>query len=396
MNVARQTDERLRYALNADQPSRERLCMALLALDRNFSNIKPRRPDGGPDGGRDIECTRGPNLCFGAVGFINNVADSPENKRAIKKKFAEDLEAAIENNRDLKAFIFFTNVDLTPTEIKKLKQSAENRGISFVDIYWRERIRHALDSPEGLAIRYQYLSIPLSEAEQAAFFSRFGKDLEGLLTGRFDRLEEKIDFIEFCRWQTGNIRSIGLDIIFKKMEESYRNESEHFRACFELQSVTHEQRSIIFGGQDDHWKTSSDGQWVFGTKTFFFREQFGKIEESWMPQGPRIGGGLIDGVHFGIKWIPVSPILAAQFDNLSLHFHFTENLTDRIAKVNFTIDSYMFVDREIKVSDIRHYKPSLGWPSPLTKEQEAIKWQFYDFGRIAFNELPKKEREAYF
>lgn len=95
-------------------------------------------------------------------------------------------------------------------EVEELNQSAESKGISFVDIYWRERIRYALDSPEGLAIRYQYLSIPLSEAEQASFFSRFGKDLERLVTGRFERLEKKLDLAEFARWQTGKIRSINL------------------------------------------------------------------------------------------------------------------------------------------------------------------------------------------
>ena len=98
MDTARQTDERLRHALNADQPSRERLCTALLALDRNFSDIRPRRPEGGPDGGRDIECLRGPNVCFGAVGFVNNASDSPKDKKDIKKKFKSDLLSAIKQN----------------------------------------------------------------------------------------------------------------------------------------------------------------------------------------------------------------------------------------------------------------------------------------------------------
>jgi hypothetical protein len=33
----------------------------------------------------------------------------------------------------------------------------------------RERMRIALDSPDGFSIRFQYLDIPLSEAEQASF-----------------------------------------------------------------------------------------------------------------------------------------------------------------------------------------------------------------------------------
>lgn len=46
MDVARLTSERLRTALNGNQPSRERMCLAVLGLDRNYSDIKPRRPEG--------------------------------------------------------------------------------------------------------------------------------------------------------------------------------------------------------------------------------------------------------------------------------------------------------------------------------------------------------------
>ena len=391
MDTARQTDERLRHALNADQPSRERLCTALLALDRNFSDIRPRRPEGGPDGGRDIECLRGPNVCFGAVGFVNNASDSPKDKKDIKKKFKSDLLSAIQQNKDLKAFVFFTNIDLTPSEVSELKHFAEAQGISFTDIYWRDRIRQALDGTEGLAIRYQYLGISLSEAEQASFFSRFGKDLESLLTGKFERLEQKIDFIEYLRWQTGMIRMVTFDVLFNEPEKSEKNEYEHFRVCLELQGLAHEKRNIIIGGQDDYWKSNND-MWFFGTKTFFFRERVGKIDESWLPQHTRVGGGYVDGLHIGVKWFPVSNILAAEFENLNFNFHFTENLRGRIAKVKFAIDSYIFMDTEVEkymesYSDYTH--PSLGWPSVLTNEQNDIKWRACSLGRIQFNKLPK-------
>lgn len=390
MDTARQTDERLRYALNSNQPSRERLCLAILALDRNYSDVRPRRPEGGPDGSRDIECNRGPDLCFGAVGFVNNATDSAKDKRTIKRKFLSDLQSALRQNKDLKAFVFFTNIDLTPAETEELQQSAVAQGVSFVEIYWRERIRLALDSPEGLGIRYQYLAMQLSPAEQASFFSRFGKDLETLVTGRFERLERKIDLMEFARWQTGKICSIDLRVMLKHLEESERREPEHFRACMELQSVVHEKRSIILGGQDDYWKSGSDG-WYFGTKTFFFRQRVGTIEKSWIPQGPRVGGGYIHELHFGVKWRPVSDILAAEFDDLALYFHFTENLSERIAKVKFTIDSYVFVDGPIRQSVIDYTQPSLGWPNPLTEEQASMKWRACDFGRIRFDHFPMIE-----
>lgn len=151
MDAARITDERLRTALNGNQPSRERMCLAVLALDRTYSDIRPRRPEGGPDGSRDIECMRLGERCFGAVGFKNNVSDSARDKRDIQQKFKDDVLAARKADEDVKAFVFFCNVDLTPSEISRLDGFAQQHGFSHVDIYWRERLRHALDSVDGLA-----------------------------------------------------------------------------------------------------------------------------------------------------------------------------------------------------------------------------------------------------
>jgi hypothetical protein len=321
------------------------------------------------------------------VGFVNNASDSPKNKHTIKAKFLSDLQAALCQDSDLKAFVFFTNIDLTPGEISKLESSALAHGVSFVNIYYRERIRVVLDSPEGLGYRYQYLGMLMSDAEQSSFFSRFGKDLEQLLTGRLERLERKIDLLEFARWQSGTIRRIDLRVLLKQLEESERREPEHFRVCMELQSVVYEKRSIILGGQDDYWE-SGNGNWYLGTKSFFFKQGVGTIEKSWIPQGPRVGGGYIHELHFGARWRPFSDTLAAEFDDLALDFHFTENLQERIARVRFTIDSYVFVDGPIRESVIDHTKPSLGWPTPLTEEQACVKWRACDFGWIRLDHLP--------
>lgn len=159
-----------------------------------------------------------------------------------------------------------------------------------------------------------------------------------------------------------------------------------------MQSVVREKRSIILGGQDDYWE-SPNGGWYLGTKSFFFRQRFGTIEESWIPQSTRVGGGCVGGLHFGVSWFPVSEKLAAEFENLWLKFHFTENLLDRIAKVKFVIDSYVFINREIQLGSVGKYKPSLGWPSPLTEEQANIEWRFFDFGWIQFDRLPKIENQ---
>jgi SAM-dependent methyltransferase len=161
---------------------------------------RPRRPKGGPDGARDIEALfNGSHIVWGAVGFQNSVSDSPEDKRLTKKKFRDDVQNAVKQNSLLTHFIFFTNVDLTPDEQNELILFAKQKGLSFVEIFWRERMRILLDTPEGLGFRYQYLGINLSEAEQATFFSASGNQLEAFIHKRFSDIELQIKRLEFVQ-----------------------------------------------------------------------------------------------------------------------------------------------------------------------------------------------------
>jgi len=393
MDAARLTDERLRSWLNSNQSSRERMCAAILALDRSYSSIRQRRPEGGPDGGRDIECLRLGEPCLGAVGFLNNVSDSASDKRSVRRKFLADVKAARDASPESRAFVFFCNVDLTPAEIANLEAVGREHEFTFVDLYGRERLRHALDSVEGLAIRFQYLSLPLSEAEQVTFFGRFGKDITDLLRGRFDQLEQKLDAIEFARWKAGQIRSLALDIQFKKYVESKHSAPEHFRVCLELQGLMQDERSIILGGRDDFWK-SGDGAWHFGTKTFFWRQRVGNIGESWVPQHVRVGGGIVTGIHLGVEWRPISPVMAAEFDGLSKHLHFTENLLDRISRVRFCIDDYVFLDWAFQPGRVKNWKPSLGWPEALRGTEAALAWLCVDLGWLCLEQVPRRKADC--
>src|SRR5437879_6074355 len=112
-----ETDERLKSFLDTNQLARERLCLAVLAIDRRFSNVKPRHPRGGPDGSRDIEATfLNSQVAFGAVGFLNQASDSEEQKKRSISKFRDDLEGALTAEPNVKVFVFFTNVNLSVSE----------------------------------------------------------------------------------------------------------------------------------------------------------------------------------------------------------------------------------------------------------------------------------------
>ena len=257
MGEPRLTEERLRTWLAGDQPSRERLCIAVLSLDAAYESVCPRRPKGGPDEARDIEAVhRSGHVAWGAVGFRNNAIDSTEDKRWVCGKFRMDMLRALTENPGLKAFCFFTNIDLTPAEQRALQEEAANKGLLQCDLYYRERIRIALDSPAGLATRFQYLSIPLSEAEQAAFFSAWGNQLEELVVSGFNFIEQRLTRIEFFHECSKPLRTLKIEV---DLDGTFTpDELGHFRILLEI---------ITLGKGDPH-----PTQWLGGRDAYLTRQ----------------------------------------------------------------------------------------------------------------------------
>jgi hypothetical protein len=197
MNGPRLTEERLRHHLDSNQVMRERLCLAIMPLLGPYTREQPRRPKDGPDGGRDIEAVfQGSMTVWGAVGFRNGGGNDEAARREAESKFQTDLDRALSENPILQGFVFFTNVDLTPGIIEHLKEAASSRGVSVVDICDMERMRHVLDSPEGLIARLQYLEIPMSATEQIALVNKFGNQLQNAILARFDRVERTLSQME--------------------------------------------------------------------------------------------------------------------------------------------------------------------------------------------------------
>ena len=197
MDGPRLTEERLRHHLDSNQVMRERMCLALLPLLGPYTREQSRRPKGGPDGGRDIEAVyQGAIPVWGAVGFRNGGGADDAARHWAEEKFNTDLDHALEENPSLVGFVFFTNVDLTPARRETLIRYAQETNAKIIDIFDMERLRHILDSSEGLIARLQYLDIPMSATEQAALVSKFGNQLQNAVTARFDRVERTLAQME--------------------------------------------------------------------------------------------------------------------------------------------------------------------------------------------------------
>jgi hypothetical protein len=176
--------------------------------------------------------------------------DSREQKKTIKIKFEKDAKAAKSNDQNPSVFVFFTNVDLTIKEEGSLKAKALDLGFAECDIYDRERIRVMLDSVDGFAARIQYLGIPLSDAEQASFFARWGDDIQSVITTGFQRVERTLDRLLFLQ-EADDVLS-ALTMVYELDRTYDAEEIGHFRAFCSmfLQEPKHGIFRIFFGSAD--------------------------------------------------------------------------------------------------------------------------------------------------
>ncbi len=246
-----ETDERLKSYLDTNQLGREQMCLAVLAIDKRFSDVRPRHPRGGPDGGRDIEAVfKQAQLAYAAVGFVNQANDSNKHKKRINAKFSEDLASALGADLKPEVFVFFTNLNFTIGEKDALIAEARKAGITYCDIFDRERIKISLDSPDGFAIRFQHLGLPLSDEEQASFFARWGDDIQSLVASGFQRLERTLDRILFL--QEANDVLMELTFLFELDREYLASEIGHFRAfcLMNLKEIKHDIFGVLFGSSD--------------------------------------------------------------------------------------------------------------------------------------------------
>ncbi|MCZ4288596.1 Fic family protein [Hoeflea alexandrii] len=169
----------------------ERLVVGILRLEK-YNNVHPQAPLGGPDNGADILCDRGRYFWVCAVYFPTTEKEFS----AIERKFLHDLESAQVHGRN--GFIFMTNQRLTRQQRNDLRDQA-NALRQECEIYDVERIRGALDSPEGYGLRVGYLHIAMNADEQVAFFANRENQLADLMTEQTQHLKVVLSHIDQIR-----------------------------------------------------------------------------------------------------------------------------------------------------------------------------------------------------
>jgi hypothetical protein len=374
MSTVRLTEERLRTWALA-QEERERMCLGVLAIDPRYSNVKPRRPKGGPDGSRDIEAVFSDReVVWGGIGFRNNAIDSADDKAWARTKFKSDISAALTENPSLWGFVFFTNIDLTPNESSELEAIAKGLGLSFVDIFYRERLRIVLDSPRGLGLRFQHLSIPLSEPEQAAFFAEYGSQLESILHRGFSQVDERLRRLEF--FHDASLPLYSVELLVELKAEFSPVQLGHFRIMAEVIDlhepephptlwmacrdaypvyVSHDQQTPLIGTRSLAWSRYPDE----------------KLQDTVLSASQlttkAVSAGV--GVH---KRGPFRTL--GDLDRKSLSIYVTSNLIDKVAAIYVSANEYWIAGAPAEMFVQLDFQPLAAWPEPLLEDESTERW----------------------
>jgi len=394
-----ETDERLKSYLDTNQLGREQLCRDVLSVDPRFDEVTPRHPRGGPDGGRDLEARyRQRHLTFGAVGFINQATDSSENKRAARAKFQSDLRRALSAEPKPECFVFFTNINLSVTEKDELVKSALAEGLTYCEVMDRERLRIALDGPDGFSARFQHLGLPLSEAEQASFFAKWGDDIQGVVSSGFARVDSTLRRLLFLQEASSVLSEF---VIFFELDRTYAAEEiGHFRAfCYmHLKEPKHGIFGVLFGSSDranrmrEDWpgkpkedepgiaKGIGSGQWEQHLEPGETFDYFGDDEElEWVKtaSGSSIGMDPVTSVdvrYLHDSFIRFSPRLTLRdIDQASFVTVLNASLADKLKTMHVYANYYklLTVEADQLRSDV---VPDLEVPTDFTCEELQDAW----------------------
>lgn len=374
MSDVRLTEERLRTWVTS-QDEQERMCLGVLALDGRFSDVKPRRPKGGPDQGRDIEAVLdGRRVVWGAVGFRKNATDSNTDKQVIKKKFKDDLHAAKNKNPALDGFVFFTNVDLTPAEVLELERHSRSEGFSFTEIFYRERLRIKLDSPRGLSLRYQYLDIPLSEAEQKAFFAEYGAEIEGILHKGFGAVEERLRRIEFLHDCAKPL--MGASVVLTLKEECKVEDLGHFRFIVEILNLYEPEPhpGLWIAGRDAYSEFISEGRSrkLLGVKSLAWSQY---PDEKIQNTVICIDGGSTKQLEaFGHLHKRGPYRTLGDLEKRDMSVYLTKPLFDLVRGIYVTANEYIIQGASDEYFVPMDMAPLVKWPETLSDEEMGVPW----------------------
>ena len=213
------TDERLKGYLDTNQLQRERMCLAILMLCGVVRLIDES------------------NRTVGLLFAVKDRFDIPTTVRPAPGVTGANIRKPLVQR-------------ITATEKEGLIKAAKDKGMADCDVMDRERMRLVLDGADGLAVRFQALGIPMSEAEQATFFARWGDDIQSVIAEGFSEIKRSLNRMQFLQEMNAPLEQF---LVLLELDREYDGaEIGHFRFFVSL-SLTEPRYGLFmvtFGASD--------------------------------------------------------------------------------------------------------------------------------------------------
>ena len=266
--------------------------------------------------------------------------------------------------------MFFTNVDITGPDRAELKAYAQTYHVSFVDIYWRERIRVELDSTRGIMYRLKYLDIPMTIEDQQAFFAEFGEQIEGLVHERFDAVDSQLRRLCFEMDCLKPLRMLRFGFTFDR--EYSTKELGAFRFLFGIENYTMSSSApaLWIGGRDPYWGSPAQGD-VGVQMLVWARDPDEKIDlsagHSWGQSSAHMF------VTFEVRGRGPYKKLG-DLQHCSLSVWVSEPLCAHIAGVFLIANDYGIINVDAGYLECHKMNPFCEWPEELRPSIEELPW----------------------
>jgi hypothetical protein len=223
-------------------------------------------------------------------------------------------------------------------------------------------------------LRFQHLSISLSEAEQAAFFAEYGSQIESLLHKGFGAIDERLKRIEFFH---DCAKPLLAGSVILTLKQDYTPEQlGHFRFMAEIINMyEHEPHpSLWIAGRDAYatWHSGGNIQPVMGVKSLAWSQNPDEQIQNTVIGGTSLSTAQLDaGAHLH-KRGPYRTL--GELDKQYLSIYITKPLFELVSSIYVIANDYILAGADSEFFVPLDMSPLVSWPESLSETEASVPW----------------------
>ena len=231
-----------------------------------------------------------------------------------------------------------------------------------------ETLRHHLDSPEGLIVRYQYLGLPMTATEQATLINRYGNQIQGAISNRFDKVDDTLNRIEYLTECHFPLREVEIKIQLNAHVAKKEISNATCIMIAESQYEKYDTFVCILRSNDSYPGdnlTIESFLWQSSEPTKFLacgRNLFGSSTSTF-------SGACSFRIHRGL-----TPLSFGDFVMEKMSMYCTPSLRNFVKHILLVVNGFVVFELSAPEEDIYQRPHKLHWPEQTSKDLSEIKW----------------------